>query len=128
MTSTNETSLARRTCIQCDRPAVPGDSRCRPCILEEEACEAFWSVIVKHFPEAKFGDLSPERTIAQRLANSDAIAEWIDNNVFSQSSHGYCECEHGMENPSYMPDQLCTCGIQKHHYHCRVCFGVSQIG
>lgn len=70
-----------RPCRQCDRRAEPGGSLCRPCILEDEACEAFWAVIARHFPDAKFGDLSPEATIRQRLANSDAIAEWISNNV-----------------------------------------------
>lgn len=81
MANANETSPAKRTCFQCDREADPEDGRCRCCILEAEASEAFWAVIVRHFPEAKFGDLSPERTIGQRMANADAIEEWIRNNV-----------------------------------------------
>jgi hypothetical protein len=38
-------------------------------------------VVARHFPEARFGDLSPERTIRQRMSNVDAIEEWIRNNV-----------------------------------------------
>lgn len=77
----NETSPAEKQCHQCHRPAEPDDGRCRYCILEVEASEAFWAVLVRHFPEAKFGDLSPERTIRQIVANVDAIEEWISNNV-----------------------------------------------
>jgi hypothetical protein len=50
-------------------------------MLEVEACEAFWAVIARRFPNARGGDLSPERTIGQRMANVDAIDEWIRNNV-----------------------------------------------
>ncbi len=79
--ATNPTSPAERTCFQCHRPAVRDDGRCRYCILEAEASEAFWAAIVRHFPEAKYGDLSPERTIRQRVANVNAIEEWISSNV-----------------------------------------------
>ena len=78
---TNETSPAEKLCHQCHRPAESNDGRCRYCILEVEASEAFWAVIVRHFPEAKYGDLSPWRTIRQIVANVDAIEEWISNNV-----------------------------------------------
>ena len=83
--ATNESSPAEKSCFQCDRPAVPDDGRCRGCILEVEASEAFWAVIARHFPEAKFGDLSPERTSRQRMANVDAIDEWISNNAMPQN-------------------------------------------
>jgi len=84
--TTNEPSPASKTCSQCDRSPIPGDALCRYCILEVEACEAFWEVIVRHFPDAKSGDLSPERTIRQRMANVDAIEEWIRNNVLPQGA------------------------------------------
>jgi hypothetical protein len=84
MANANETSPAEESCFQCGRPAGPDGGRCRHCILEVEACEAFWAVIVRQFPEAKSGDLSPERTIRQRMANVDAIAEWISNNAMPQ--------------------------------------------
>ena len=77
-----------KECHQCPRPAEPGNCRCRYCILEVEASEAFWDVIARHYPEAKYGDLSPERTIRQRVANVDAIEEWISNNVLPQVQDG----------------------------------------
>ena len=88
MANANESSSAEKLCHQCHRPAAPDCGRCRYCILEEEASEAFWAVIVRHFPEAKSGDLSPERTVRQVMANVDAIAEWISNNVLPQEQDG----------------------------------------
>ncbi len=80
-----ETSSSEKSCRHCRRSAVPdGNGNCRICNLEVEASEAFWAVIVRHFPEAKSGDLSPDRTIRQILVNVDAIAEWICNNVMPQ--------------------------------------------
>lgn len=87
MANANETSPAKAVCFQCHRPAEPDDGRCRCCILEVEASEAFWAVIVRHFPEAKFGDLSPETTIRQIVANVDAIEEWISNNVETEEEY-----------------------------------------
>ena len=89
MATPHVTPPAEHRCFQCHRRAVPDDGRCRYCILEVEACEAFWAVIVRHFPEAKYGDLSPERTIRQRIANFDAIEEWIGNNVPSDNPEGH---------------------------------------
>jgi hypothetical protein len=86
MANANEKSPAKRICFQCHRPAEIDDGRCRFCILEVEASEAFWAVIVRHFPEARSGDLSPWRTINQIVANVDAIEEWIGNNVETQEA------------------------------------------
>ena len=47
----------------------------------ELAEEAFWKVIVEHFPEATSGDLSPLRTVRFDDAVEDAVCEWVDNNV-----------------------------------------------
>lgn len=49
--------------------------------IVQEADSAFWQVIVKHFPQAKTGDLSPDRTTALSIAQDQAVREWIDNNV-----------------------------------------------
>lgn len=38
----------------------------------------------------------------------------------------WCECEDLDAN--YVHDGECNCGIHKHHYHCRKCLLVSQIG
>jgi hypothetical protein len=50
-------------------------------LLADEALEAFWSTLVRHFPDATTGDLSPERTIGLQLAAEEAIKEWIGNNA-----------------------------------------------
>jgi hypothetical protein len=49
--------------------------------LTERALEAFWEVIVRHYTQARTGDLSPARTIALEYAAATAIQEWIANNV-----------------------------------------------
>lgn len=49
--------------------------------LANEALDAFWSVVARSFPEATTGDLSIERDIALSMTATEAIAEWIANNV-----------------------------------------------
>jgi len=49
--------------------------------LTNQALEAFWDVIVKRYPQAKTGDLSPGATIALQMAAEDAAREWIASNV-----------------------------------------------
>lgn len=49
--------------------------------MTDEALDAFWEVVVKRFPQADTGDLSPGATIALQMAAEDAVGEWIDNNV-----------------------------------------------
>ena len=49
--------------------------------LVQEADEAFWQIVVKHYPEATSGDLSPCTSIRLNDAQEDAIAEWIWANV-----------------------------------------------
>ncbi len=50
-------------------------------ILINRAEEAFWQVIADGFPTATHGDLSIDRTIAFSLIATEAVEEWIDNNV-----------------------------------------------
>jgi hypothetical protein len=50
----------------------------------EEAEIAFWDVIVKRFPQAQTGDLSPLATFQLSQAQEQAVKEWIDNNVKTQ--------------------------------------------
>jgi len=39
----------------------------------------------------------------------------------------WCSC--GQSSQSYaFEDGQCKCGIKKHHYHCNVCGGVTQVG
>ena len=80
-----------RCCRECrENPALAENESdsgiCRFCLLAHKALDAFWQVIVRHFPEAKFGDLSPERTIGLHYAASIAIREWIGNNAEPQDT------------------------------------------
>jgi hypothetical protein len=49
--------------------------------LTSKALNAFWTVIVRRYPQSITGDLSPEATIGLRLAAEAAVREWIMNNV-----------------------------------------------
>lgn len=55
----------------------------RPQLLSmaEKALEAFWQVIVKYYPEAESGDLSPLTTVRLETAVEAAIEEWVWANV-----------------------------------------------
>jgi hypothetical protein len=62
--------------------------------LTNEALDAFWGAIVKRYPQATTGDLSPWPTMKLRMAAEDAIEEWIENNVFSAARvHAEAEVE-----------------------------------
>jgi len=52
--------------------------------VTDEALDAFWDVIVKRYPQAVTGDLSPGATIALQMAAEDAAHEWIVSNVPKQ--------------------------------------------
>jgi hypothetical protein len=80
--ATHDTSSAK-LCSRCFRdPEVEGArGLCRYCSLSDEALDAFWDVIVKRFPEAETGDLSPSATVGLGRSATDAIKEWIGNNV-----------------------------------------------
>lgn len=114
MAKANETSTAESECFQCNRSAAPGEGRCRFCILEAEASKAFWGIIVKHFPEAKFGDLSPERTIHQRIANVDAIEEWISNNVPTQCSTCHSEIVSTINDSCFRDGECGACEYRRY--------------
>jgi hypothetical protein len=49
--------------------------------IATDALDAFWEVVASRFPDAKTGDLSPLRDQALTVAATDAIEEWIANNV-----------------------------------------------
>ena len=40
----------------------------------------------------------------------------------------WCECDDRRETLEFWDDGECDCGVHKHHYHCRACGGVVQIG
>jgi hypothetical protein len=45
--------------------------------LTEDALDVFWYFFAKHFPEAKYGDLSPLTTIRLTEAATSAVNEWV---------------------------------------------------
>jgi hypothetical protein len=53
--------------------------------ITEDASDAFWAVIVKNFPEATTGDLSPLTTFAFDQAAEAAVEEWVWANVPKKS-------------------------------------------
>ncbi len=84
----NQTSPATgpAVCPHCRRAARPGlttaeEPACGLCPLVDEAWEAVGQILLRHFPQARYGDLSPGRTLALTTALEGAIEEWIDNNV-----------------------------------------------
>lgn len=41
----------------------------------------------------------------------------------------WCQCRHGQtDTPVFFEDNSCTCGVGKHHYHCKWCGGITQTG
>ena len=56
--------------------------------VTDEAEQAFWDVVVQHFPEAKTGDLSPWTSVRLTIAAQEAITEWTYFNVPSTASKG----------------------------------------
>ena len=49
-------------------------------LILEEAEDAFWQVIGRHYPETTTGDLSPGTTMDLRKAQEAAVKEWIWGN------------------------------------------------
>lgn len=49
--------------------------------VTEKALGAFWEAVAREYPEAEFGDLSPERDAKLLLAAEKAVAEWAANNL-----------------------------------------------
>lgn len=49
--------------------------------LADQALDAFWDAVVRSFPEARTGDLSPWATVRLELAARDAVREWVAYNV-----------------------------------------------
>ncbi len=59
---------------------ITAEKLCLP-TLTDKALEAFWQVVVDHFPEATTGDRSPLTTFALEVAAENAVEEWIFANV-----------------------------------------------
>ena len=40
----------------------------------------------------------------------------------------WCRCVAGFDDPFFVPDGWCKCGVSKHHWHCGQCKQVCQVG
>lgn len=80
--------------------------------------------------------MSKKITITVCEKNNDG--QWVENDVEIDKPDGYdecmvalqelaCDCESETES-YYVEDNACDCSILKHHWHCEVCGGVTQIG
>jgi len=61
--------------------------------ITDEALDAFWQIVVQHFPQATSGGLSPGATVELDIAANSAVQEWVYNNVLTQQARvavGYC--------------------------------------
>lgn len=47
----------------------------------EQASTAFWAVVAKNFPEAKYGDFPPEMQVQLDQMMEKSIRVWLDYNV-----------------------------------------------
>jgi hypothetical protein len=56
----------------------PTDQKLKKAI--EAANNSFWAEIVKHYPEIKTGDFSPEATVRWDQACEKAVTTWINSN------------------------------------------------
>lgn len=56
--------------------------------IADEALEAFWQVVVQHFPKAVSGDLHFEIVMKLQFAAEEALACWIDANVSEPAKVG----------------------------------------
>ena len=86
METKRTTPSAEKICPRCQQEKSLGGKRLKPgecnvCVVVQGAMEAYGEVLVKHFPEAKYGDQSPLTTFALLNALENAAAEWISNNV-----------------------------------------------
>jgi hypothetical protein len=81
--------------------------------VAREADDAFWQVVVKHFPSATTGDLSPLTTLRLHLAEEEAIAEWVWANVPAKDRYSmkkeFVLCEADIADA-----WTCVCGNMPH--------------
>ena len=88
------------------------------------------SVLLKTLSSPQWAALSAIRN--QPYPHSLLAKEELINNlrIGNKAFHqGWCECDKSITLQwYYKEDNSCQCGITKHHYHCPLCGGVTQIG
>lgn len=83
--ATNETTSGNDKCHQCRHTKLLGrkcikPGECNVCVVVNETLDAYGEILMKHFPDAKYGDQSPLVVHALLTALESAAAEWISNN------------------------------------------------
>jgi hypothetical protein len=80
------TSQASNICSRCNsakslggKVLKPGE--CNVCVVAEDMGQAIGDVLIKHFPEAESGDVSPLVAFALDEAHHSLAREWIAGNV-----------------------------------------------
>ena len=64
-----------------DKAQADHDASQRLHAATQEALDAFWQVVVHHYPEAETGDLSPLTCFRFDEAAEAAVDEWVWANV-----------------------------------------------
>lgn len=112
VTSERESRHVQGLCDGCERARID----LYPELLElVDAIDSYlWTPPWEHEPDAR-----------QKLADrAGHLLEIADRKLRRE----WCECDPSPDQPIFRPDRSCPCGVEKHHYHCRACKGVSQIG
>ena len=81
-----EAASANNICSRCNSDKTLGGKvlkpgECNVCVVVDDMWEAVGGVLVKHFPEAVHGDVSPLVSIAVDQAHESLAKEWIPANV-----------------------------------------------
>src|SRR4051812_17555272 len=84
--ATKKTASASNICSRCNSKKSLGGKVLKPgvcnvCVVVQDMDEAIGDVLMKHFPEAESGDVSPLVEFALSEAHESLAQEWIDNNV-----------------------------------------------
>ena len=75
----NEFSVTGARLVARGQHPIPTSNRIDDVLVSAD--DAFWQEVAQAFPEAEFGDFSPEQTIAWEAAARAAIEGWVANNV-----------------------------------------------
>jgi len=86
--------------------------------------------------------MSPENTVPITIQVSEVVGgkrvthpftmripESLDRSLKDPRQHElWCKCGYDGMDTIFKDDGECTCGVQKHHYHCPKCLKIQQIG
>jgi hypothetical protein len=95
--------------------------------LVETATDAFWDVVVRHYPDAGSGDLSPERTIAFHALSGEVIREWIRNNVAVRCNTCASEIHDGENDGVFGGGECEWCELSRYESQPRLLAALDQL-